>query len=367
MIDRRLFRSFDWLLYLAYLGVSLFGALVIWSASQNNEFGDPLFFVTRQLQWVLVGQVLLIIVLFFDYQLLVPIKWPIYLLSVALLVLVLAVGVERGGAVRWINIAGFVLQPSEFAKLAIVTTLAITVEHLGRIDSLWKVVLAFLHIGIPMALIAIQPDLGTSLVFLGILAAVLYVAGITRQLIATVAVSGVLSAPLIWFYGLRDYQRTRLLIFWDPSLDRVGAGYNLMQSIIAVGSGMFMGRGFGQGPQSRNNFLPEQHTDFIFSVVGEEFGFLGSVALLAVFFFIIYRCLQTAAVAKDHVGRYLAVGVAAWIAFQVVVNVGMTMGVMPVTGLPLPFMTYGGSSYLALTMGVGLVLNVHLRHRKILF
>jgi len=367
VLERKLFRSFDWALYLSYLGVSLFGALVVYSASRNHEFEDPYFFVTKQLQWILVGQLLLIIALVVDYQMLASLKWPIYAVNIALLVLVLGVGVERGGAVRWINIGGFLLQPSEFAKLAVVATLAVTLEQMGKVDTLVKLAVVLMHVGLPMALIAIQPDLGTALVFLGIVLAGLYAAGITKSLITYLALAGLFSAPLLWFFALREYQRTRLLVFVNPSLDRVGAGYNLLQSIIAIGSGMLTGRGFMEGPQSQNNFLPAQHTDFVFSVVGEELGFLGAVTVLGILFFIIYRCLQTSALAKDHLGRYLSLGVGIWIAFQVIVNVGMTMGMMPVTGLPLPFMTYGGSAYLALSLGVGLVLNVHLRHRKILF
>lgn len=367
VFDRKLLRSFDWGLYLSYLGISLFGALMIWSASLNNEFGDPLYYFTRQLLWIIVGQVVLFVAVYLDYQLLGALKWPLYSVTLALLGLVLVAGVERGGAVRWLNVGGFVLQPSEFAKLAVVITLAATVEKLGRIDNVAKLLTAVFHVGVPMVLVAIQPDLGTSLVFLGILLAVLYGAGITRQLMALLASVGLISAPILWFYGLREYQRTRLLVFLDPDLDRAGTGYHLMQSIIAVGSGQFSGRGFMAGPQSLLNFLPEQHTDFIFSVVAEELGFVGALALITALFFLVYRCLRTAAVAKDDLGRFLAIGVAIWFSFQIVVNIGMTMGMMPVTGLPLPFMSYGGSSYLALSLAVGIVLNVHLRHRKLLF
>ena len=367
VFERKLWRSFDWGLYLSYLGVSLFGALMIWSASLNNEFDDPLHYFSRQLLWIIAGQVVVFVAVYFDYQLFGALRWPLYFVTLGLLILVLVVGVERGGAVRWLNVGGFVLQPSEFAKLAVVITLAATVEKLGRIDSLFKLFTAVFHVGVPMVLVAIQPDLGTSLVFLGILLAVLYGAGITSKLMALLAALGLTSAPLLWFYGLREYQRNRLLVFIYPDLDRAGTGYHLLQSIIAVGSGQFTGRGFMAGPQSLLNFLPAQHTDFIFSVVAEELGFVGAFALIAALFFLVYRCLKTAAIAKDDFGRFLAIGVAIWFAFQIVVNIGMTMGMMPVTGLPLPFMSYGGSSYIALSLAVGIVLNVHLRHRKILF
>lgn len=367
MFDRRLLRTMDWSLYLAYLGVSLFGVLMIASASANNDLGDPTFYLRKQLQWVVAGHILLILVLLFDYQFFGTMSVPMYLLNLGLLIGVLAVGVRGGGAQRWINLGGFRLQPSEFAKVAVIVTLARHVEKLGKIDGLFKLAIVGAHVAIPMGLIVVQPDLGTSLVFLAILVTVLYASGIPRQLIMLMAVGAVTAAPFVWLKGLKPYQRVRLLVFMNPNLDRTGVGYHLMQSIIAVGSGMFAGRGLFRGPQSQLNFLPEQHTDFIFSVVGEELGFVGATLLVLALFFIVYRCLHAAAIAKDPFGRYLAVGVATWVAFQLIVNTGMTAGIMPVTGLPLPFMSYGGSSYMALSIGIGLVLNVGMRHRKILF
>jgi len=340
---------------------------MIASASANNEFGDPLHYVRRQLMFMAIGHVLLIISLVLDYQFFASLSIPIYLVNLGLLAAVLVLGSKAGGAQRWVDLGGFRLQPSEFAKVAVIVTLAKTMERLGKMDSLPKLLIAGIHVAIPMGLIVIQPDLGTSLVFVGVLVAVLYAAGITRSLMGLMFAAAVASAPVIWFQGLKAYQRTRLLVFLNPSLDRTGDGYHLLQSIIAVGSGMLTGRGLFKGPQSQLNFLPEQHTDFIFSVVGEELGFLGSLLLISGLFFIIYRCLQASGASKDSFGRYVAVGTATWIAFQTIVNTGMTAGIMPVTGLPLPFVSAGGSSYMALSIAIGLVLNVGMRHRKILF
>ena len=234
----------------------------------------------------------------------------------ALPISVLVLGRQAGGAQRWINLGGFTLQPSEFAKIAVIITLARNMEKLGKIDSILKLIVVGIHVAIPMGLIIIQPDLGTSLVFVGILVAMLYAAGITRSLMALMVAAGAALSPVIWLKGLKAYQRTRLLVFLNPSLDRAGDGYHLLQSIIAVGSGMLTGRGLFNGPQSQLNFLPEQHTDFIFSVVGEELGFLGASFLILALFFVIYRCLQASSLAKDPFGRYLAVGTATWIAFQ---------------------------------------------------
>ncbi|MDP3487992.1 MAG: rod shape-determining protein RodA [Bacillota bacterium] len=367
MFDRKLIRSLDWSLYGAYLFISLFGLLMIASASANNEFGDPLHYVRRQIMFMAIGHVLLIISLVIDYQFFANLSIPIYLVNLGLLAAVLVLGVKAGGAQRWINIGGFTLQPSEFAKVAVIVTLASAMEKLGKMDSIPKLIVVGIHVAIPMGLIVIQPDLGTSLVFVGILIAMLYAAGITRSLMAMMFVAGVSLAPVIWLNGLKAYQRTRLLVFLNPGSDLAGVGYHLQQSIIAVGSGLLTGRGLFNGPQSQLNFLPEQHTDFIFSVVGEELGFLGATLLIFALFFVIYRCLQASSVAKDAFGRYLAVGAATWIAFQTIVNTGMTAGIMPVTGLPLPFVSAGGSSYMALSIAIGLVLNVGMRHRKILF
>jgi len=367
LLDRKLIRSLDWSLYGAYLFVSLFGLLMIASASANNEFGDPLHYVRRQLMFIAIGHVLLIVSLVIDYQFFANLTIPIYVVNLGILAAVLAFGSKAGGAQRWINLGGFTLQPSEFAKIAVIITLARAMEKLGTMDSLPKLIVAGLHVAIPMGLIVIQPDLGTALVFVGILLAVLYAAGITRSLMGLMFTAAVALAPVIWLKGLKDYQRTRLLVFINPGLDSAGENYHLLQSIIAVGSGMLTGRGLFNGPQSQLNFLPEQHTDFIFSVVGEELGFLGATLLIFSLFFVIYRCLQASLVSKDSFGRYLAVGAATWIAFQTIVNTGMTIGLMPVKGLPLPFMSAGGSSYMALSIAIGLVLNVGMRHRKILF
>lgn len=367
MFDRKLLRSLDWSLYGAYLFVSLFGLLMIASASANNEFGDPLHYVRRQLMFMAIGHVLLLISLVIDYQFFANLTIPIYIVNLGLLAAVLLLGSKAGGAQRWINLGGFRLQPSEFAKVAVIVTLAGVMDKLGKIESLPKLLVVGIHVAIPMGLIVIQPDLGTSLVFVGILLAMLYAAGITRSLMVMMFTSAVVLSPLIWIKGLKPYQKTRLLVFLDPGSDPTGVAYHLRQSIIAVGSGMLTGRGLFNGPQSQLNFLPEQHTDFIFSVVGEELGFLGAALLIFALFFVIYRCLQASAVAKDSFGRYLAVGTATWIAFQTIVNTGMTAGIMPVTGLPLPFVSAGGSSYMALSIAIGLVLNVGMRHRKILF
>jgi rod shape determining protein RodA len=382
VFNRKLLRDVDWVLYVTVLLTSLFGVVVIASASANNAYSEaPLStaileslrhnkLVQRQLLFILVGQIALLVVLTIDYQVWTGLTYPIFLGNLALLGAVLVIGSRGGaggGAQRWIRLGGFVLQPSELAKIAVILTMARVLERMGKPDTLMKLLLVGAHVAVPMALIVVQPDLGTSIVFIAITVAMLYGAGLTPKLLALLAAGASVAAPLIWFKGLRNYQRLRLLVFLDPGRDPTGEGYHLLQSIIAVGSGMVMGRGLFRGPQAQLSFLPEQQTDFVFSVIGEELGFLGTLSVIVVLFFIVYRVFRIAELAKDAYGRYIAIGVGTLLAFQAIVNTGMTAGVMPITGLPLPFLSAGGSSYLAISIGIGLVLNIGMRRRKIMF
>ena len=380
IFDRKLLRSFDWALYVVVLLISLFGVLIIASASANNAYSDASLItgitqslrdnslVQKQLLWIVIGQVAMLTILFVDYQIWAGLSYPIYGASLALLLAVLLIGSSGGGAQRWISLGGFgVLQPSELAKIAAIMALGKGLETIGRPNTLWKLMLSLGIIVPATGLIVIQPDLGTSLVFLAFSLAMLMGAGLTLRLFAVMLVASGVAAPLIWLKGLRDYQRARLLVFLDPAKDPTGEGYHLLQSIIAVGSGMLAGRGLFRGPQSQLNFLPAQHTDFVFSVVGEELGFIGVILLLAARVFVVLRIFRIANLAKDNYGRYVAIGVATYFAFQIIVNTGMTAGIMPITGLPLPLVSAGGSSYLASSIGIGLVLNIGMRRKKILF
>lgn len=380
MFDKKLLRTFDWALYAAVLLSSLFGILIIASASASNAYVSLPFWnavvesvrnnsvVQKQLLWILIGHTAMLAVIIVDYQIWARFTYPIYAGALGLLVAVLLVGSSGGGAQRWISLGGFgVLQPSELAKIAVIMVLARGLDAIGRPDTLWKLFLAVLHVLPPAALIVIQPDLGTSLVFIAFTVTMLLGAGLTPRLLALMAAGAAAAAPVIWLWGLRAYQRSRLLVFIDPGKDPFGEGYHLLQSIIAVGSGMLAGRGLFRGPQSQLNFLPAQHTDFVFSVVGEELGFFGVALLLLALSFIVLRIYRIASVAKDRYGSLVAVGVGTYFAFQILVNTGMTAGVMPITGLPLPLISAGGSSYLASCIGVGLVLNIGMRRKKILF
>ncbi len=367
--DRRLLKNLDWKLWLAMLAVSLFAVVAIRSASATAIPGAPYHYVKSQLIFVVLGNLAIACSLIFDYRLLLRLTKPIYLLNLGLLAAVLLVGKAAGGAQRWVNVAGFRLQPSEFAKVFIIIVFAHWLETQAGRTNVKSFLLSGLLVVVPMGLILIQPDLGTSLVFLALFFGMMYASGAKQKYLIVLIIIGLMLLPVVWKYVLEDYQRGRLLVFLNPEAPeyRATGGYQVVQSMIAIGSGGLFGQGFMQGTQNTRNFLPEQHTDFIFSVVGEEFGFLGALGLIAAFLFMFQRILAIAVEAKDLFGRLASIGVLVLMLFQVFVNIGMTAGIMPVTGLPLPFVTAGGSSYLAFSMAMAIVLNVGMRRQKILF
>ena len=280
-----------------------------------------------------------------------------YVLSVGCLTLVPVLGATRLGATRWLSVFGFSVQPSEIAKLATVWLLA---QYLaGRPRPLpsrafWvSLVLA----GAPAGLVFLQPDLGSATVFMAIWLGMVWVAGVPGRLLGGLAALGLACLPLVW-HVLKDYQRDRLLVFINPHADPLGAGYTIIQSTIAIGSGRLWGKGWFAGTQNQLSFLPERHSDFIFSVIGEEWGFVGCAAVVAAFVVILARVLRIGLRAPEPQGRLLAIGMASWIGYQAVINMGMVMGLLPVVGVPLPFLSYGGSSMVVLLLGLGLVQSV---------
>ena len=307
----------------------------------------------------------MVLTLVFDYHILGKMSKFIYIAVILALVAVEAYGYTRGGAQRWIEIGGFSLQPSEFAKLGIIITLAWSLyKKEDKLNSFTSLIPAIIHVAIPMVLVLKQPDLGTSLVFAVILISMLFMAGVKFKVLISLIGAGVAAIPPMWFFVLDDYQRNRILTLFNPHSDPLGTGYNVIQSIIAVGSGKLTGRGLYSGSQSQLNFVPEQHTDFIFTVVGEELGFIGAIILLTLYLILIMRLMAIARKAKDLFGNLVVVGIVAVLMFQIVENIGMTIGIMPVTGIPLPFMSYGGSSLLVNMISVGMALNIGMRRHK---
>ncbi len=347
----------------------IFGIIGIASATHFQFSGteEQTWYVYRQGLFILCSLLFLWFSLQIDYRILKEI-WPaFYVFSIILLVAVAFFGHTALGAKRWLQLGPLTIQPSEIAKILIIISLAAFLEkRMNRLDGWFDLLPTFALVGIPVLLVLKQPDLGTALVFLGILGGVLFVSGLPLRILYTLAVGALLAVPMSWPF-LHDYQKSRVLVLINPNEDPLGAGYHVIQSQIAIGSGQFLGKGLFSGSQSQLNFLPENHTDFIFSVIGEELGFVGSILLVLVYGYLLYRTLQIALAAQDDFGLLLAVGIASMWLFQLLVNVGMTMGIMPVTGLPLPFVSYGLSSLMTNILSVAILLNIHVRRKKISF
>ena len=368
MLDRRLFRNIDYLMIFATLALVAVGILIIGSATHiNTPSEDRYWYVQRQGLFALMNIVLILLMLKFDYRMLGSLGNVLYGVNLLMLIAVMFVGHSALGAQRWIQLGPFSIQPSEFAKLILIISLAHLLDsRTERLKSIWDVAPIFAFVIVPFLLVLKQPDLGTSLVFLAILLGMVFAAGIDGKLLLKLAGAGVAALPFFWLF-LKDYQKSRLSVFLDPNVDPLGAGYHIIQSKIAIGSGQLFGKGLFNGTQSQLNFLPENHTDFIFAVVGEELGFVGAVAILLLYFLLLYRGIKTAQNARDKFGMLLAAGITSMLAFHVLINVGMTIGIMPVTGIPLPFMSYGVSSLTTNLVSIGILLNIQVRRQKLMF
>ena len=330
---------------------------VIFIHSATFRTGED--FAARQMVWLLIGFFCLFLTVQVGYRFFLSVSYFLYLLFFVCLIWVSLWGEIRLGAQRWIQIGSFSFQPSEFAKLGVVLALAHFLGSRNPWEGEAKVLgLTALIAGVPFLLIMKQPDLGTALVFLPLVVALLLVWGIRYRYLISTCLAGILVSPLLWFL-LKSYQKKRILVFLNPNLDPLGAGYTAIQSRIAVGSGGLFGKGWLHGTQSQLNFIPEHHTDFIFSVIGEELGFLGSCLLLFLYGTLFYHMLEILQRTTDIKGRLVAAGVLSVLFFQVLINMGMTFGLFPITGITLPFISYGGSSLLANCIGIGLLVSVH--------
>ena len=357
-VDRRLLYNVDWVLVVTATLLALVGVAMVHSATHSGVSPD---LHLKQLGLVGAGLVGLMVAAATDYRRLADRAGSLYVLSVVALIYVLRFAPLIAGTRRWIVIGGFQLQPSEFAKIAAAIAVArifaeYRKESLGLRDLLWPGA----GVGLLVLLIARQPDLGTAACLVPLLFAVAFLAGLRVRAVVGLVLVMLLASAMAWPF-LRDYQKTRVYTFLDPSLDPRGSGYQKIQSQIAVGSGGLLGRGYREGSQGQLGYLPARHTDFIFSVLAEELGFAGVVGVLALYLLLLWRMLETARLARDRLGAFLATGITASLAFQVVYNVAMVAGLVPVKGLPLPLLSYGGSSVLATLMGVGLVLSVRMR------
>ncbi|HWQ60773.1 MAG TPA: rod shape-determining protein RodA, partial [Negativicutes bacterium] len=365
---RRLLKNLDFTVITVTVLLVLISLVIIGSATHvNNPGEDRYWYVQRQGLFSLANLVVIFVLLHFDYKSLGKYANILYGVNLVMLLAVMFVGQSALGAQRWIQIGPINLQPSEFSKLIMIISLAHLLEkRQGRLDTFKDLIPIFAFVGVPFLLVLKQPDLGTSLVFLAILFGMLFIAGIRTKHLIGIFAGGLALMPIFWHF-LKDYQKMRLTVFLDPNVDPLGSGYHIIQSKIAIGSGMLFGKGLFAGTQSQLNFLPENHTDFIFAVIGEELGFAGSVIILALYFILLYRGVKIAGEARDNFGMLLATGIASMLAFHVLVNVGMTAGIMPVTGIPLPLMSYGVSSLSTNMVSIGILLNIYMRRQKILF
>jgi len=362
MFDRRLAQFFDWGLLGIVVLIGGAGLLTLYSAVNSGAANPYSAFFLKQTVWFCIGFVLMIGVFLFSYKMFEQWGNVIYGICIVLLLWVEWFGKYVGGSRRWLEIGPASLQPSELVKIGVIIILARyfakTVNTRGL--SLRELVRPMILTLIPVAIIVRQPDLGTGMVVVLIALSITVFVKIERRALITIISGCMVAVPLVWFL-LKPYQKRRILTFLDPERDPLGAGYHIIQSKIAIGSGMLSGKGYLQGTQNALDFLPEQHTDFIFSVLAEEWGLVGSGLLLILFFLLILWGLNIAQSCRDPFGNILSVGVTAMIFWQVVINIGMVMGLMPVVGVTLPFISYGGSSIITVMMGIGLLMNVSMR------
>lgn len=371
MFNQKNWKDFDFMLLLTAILIFGIGLFFLYSASYQHTYRLsgflPQSFLLRQIIWFGLGLLIGLVILQIDYHKWLELAFPLYGLGLILLILILMGSEARFGAQRWITFGNITLQPSEFIKLVTILALA---RYLGQRKANQEqglsakgtlpkkeLLVSFLIAGVPFLLIVKQPDLGTALTLVPILFAVLYVWGVRLRTLILIFAGFALSSPLFW-HLLKDYQKRRILVFLNPNLDPLGAGYTIIQSKIAIGSGGLFGKGWLSGTQNQLNFLPERHTDFIFSVVGEEWGFLGAALLLVLYFFLLWRAISCIQNTSLLTGRLLATGITVLLMFQVVINIAMTMGLVPVVGLPLPLISYGGSSLLSTMIAIALLLNI---------
>jgi rod shape determining protein RodA len=361
-IDRRLIQNFEWPIFVMGLAVALIGIVNLISASPERSGLIPET-AWRQIIWMGLGLVLLFTTLLLDYRTLERVAVPFYGAVVVLLVAVLLVGRIVNGSQRWIDLGPMNLQPSELAKLALIVLFARVLARRSAANpvGLFDLVGPALIVALPAVLVLKQPDLGTALILCVVSASFLAVTRVRTGSMLLLVTGGVTAISVAWIFFLKDYQKARVFTFMNPERDPLGAAYHAIQSQIAVGSGGLFGKGFLHGSQSQLDFLPEEQTDFVFSVLGEEWGFIGTSLLLVLYLGILIRGLMIARSSKDLFGAYLAVGIVALFFWAGAINVGMVIGVLPVVGVPLPMLSYGGSALLTCMVSLGLLMNVSMR------
>ncbi|HEY7535486.1 MAG TPA: rod shape-determining protein RodA [Thermodesulfobacteriota bacterium] len=360
MFDRRLLRNFDWFLFFIVILICTIGLVNLFSASYQT--GLSVF--KKQSVWFVLGIVAAVFISFFDYKTLERYTNHMYVVSMLLLITVLIFGREVSGSKSWISLGDHItLQPSELAKIPIILAIAkfYQSDFEGGPYGIGDLVKPFFLLSLPLVLVMLQPDLGTSLMILLISGSLVVFMGVRFKSITILVILIIGISYPTWHYFLKEYQKERIETFLDPSRDPLGSGYNALQSEIGTGSGKFFGKGFKKGSQTQLRFIPEQHTDFIFSVLAEEWGFIGGFLTLLLYFLLILWIIDTASLAKDRFSMIVSLGIAAIFFWHVLINVGMVTGLLPVLGVPLPLLSYGGSSLLTAMLGVGIVLGIRMR------
>jgi rod shape determining protein RodA len=360
-IDRRLIIHFDWTLLGIVLLIASIGIFNLFSAAASMEMvGTPLYL--KQIFWLLIGLVVMVTIAFIEYRFYSDMAYIVYTVALVLLLMVMVYGIITSGAQRWVKVGSLSFQPSEFVKISLILALAKFFHRPPHPKgySLKQILFPFLLLLLPVALILKQPDLGTAIILLLVFFSILIFVKIRWSSLLTIGLAGGVAVPLLWSF-LKEYQKKRIITFFNPDLDPLGAGYHLIQSKIAMGSGGILGKGFMNGTQCKLGFLPEQQTDFIFSALGEEWGLIGSLFVIGIYFILILWGLRITVQAKDRFGAILAFGVVAMLFWHVFINIGMVLGMMPVVGIPLPLLSYGGSFILSTLIGIGLLLNVSMR------
>lgn len=357
-------KNLDFSLIVLVLVIFIMGLLFLYSASYQKSLSLSKNFTLMQLAWMGLSIIFFIMIIIIGYQHLLDGAYILYVLGLISLLLVLFFAPLRFGARRWFDIGPLTIQPSEMVKLLTIIALA---RYLGRRDpkagGLISLLVCLLIIALPALLMFKEPDLGSGLLLFPVLLVMLYAFGIRRRYLLYLLAGALMASPIMWHF-LQDYQKKRLLVFLNPNLDPLGAGYTVIQSKIAIGSGGLLGKGWLSGTQNQLNFLPERHTDFIFSVVGEEWGFCGTLILVLLYFLLIKKMLEVISLTKDMYAKLLGVGIVTLVWAQVIINIAMTLGLMPVVGITLPLISYGGSSLFTTVISLAIVLDIN-RRRKV--
>lgn len=366
---RSIFKNTDYIILILALILAIIGIVGIYSAGINStSSGDEYI---KQIMWVGISLAIMFVVWMLDYHVSSIIGFIAYPICLILLVIVLFMP-EVNGASSWFNIGSIQIQPSEFMKIAYILLLAKYIDYVytkgkDAINKWYNIAIALCIFIVPVALIMLQPDFGTALVFASITFFMLFKSGLSYKYIVALILMVIIAAPLLYFFVLSDYQQARIQVFLNPEQEPLGAGYNAIQSKIAVGSGMLFGTGLTKGTQTQWGYLPVKSSDFIFSVLSEEMGFIMSAAIVIIYIVVLYRILRIAETSKDRLGSVVAIGVFGMFFFHFLENIGMTIGLMPITGIPLPFVSYGGSSMLTNFVALALVLSISSRRQKSLF